>query len=1010
PGATVEVKNPDGDVVGTGTVGDDGKFDVTVPKDGAKPGDPLSVTQTEPGKDPSDTTTVTVTTPEQTKSETPTGVTATGQEDGSTEVTGTGTPGATVEVKNPAGDVVGTGTVGDDGKFDVTVPKDDAKPGDPLSVTQTEPGKDPSDTTTVTVTTPEQTKSETPTGVTATGQEDGSTEVTGTGTPGATVEVKNPAGDVVGTGTVGDDGKFNVTVPKDDAKPGVPLSVTQTEPGKDPSDTMTVTVTTPEQTKSETPTGVTATGQEDGSTEVTGTGTPGATVEVKNPDGKVVGTGTVGDDGKFDITVPKDDAKPGDDLTVTETEDGKQPSDPATATVTTPEQTKSETPTGVTATGQEDGSTEVTGTGTPGATVEVKNPAGEVVGTGTVGDDGKFDVTVPKDDAKPGDPLSVTQTEPGKNPSDTTTVTVTTPERTKSETPTGVTATGQEDGSTEVTGTGTPGATVEVKTPGGEVVGTGTVGDDGQFEVKIPEGTVKPGDGLSVTETEPGKDPSSQVIVKVPDAVTGGETTPMNDKSKTPSGVEIVTTDDGGTYVKGSGTPGATVEVKTPGGEVVGTGTVGDDGQFEVKIPEGTVKPGDGLSVTQTEPGKDPSSQVIVKVPDAVTGGETTPTNDKSKTPSGVEIVTTDDGGTYVKGSGTPGATVEVKTPGGEVVGTGTVGDDGQFEVKIPEGTVKPGDGLSVTETEPGKDPSSQVIVKVPDAVTGGETTPTNDKSKTPGGIEIGSTVDGGVYIKGSGTPGATVEIKTPGGSVIGEGIVGDDGQFEIHIPGGVVNPGDNLTVFETENGKQPSDGATIKMPNTSVTPGNVTSTVDEGGNVHIEGNGVPGATVQVKDPNGNVVGEGVVDGNGEFDVTVPADTVKPGTTLGITETEPGKLSSSMTAVKVPDTIASVRNSLPATDAEGTVATNLGNPAGTTAQPGQVTQPATGVTTTPVNAGTTTGTTDGARATLPATDAATSRASLPSTGEENGVAITAFGGALILGLIGLAGDRRKRKN
>ncbi|WP_461214327.1 Ig-like domain-containing protein, partial [Lacticaseibacillus sp. GG6-2] len=305
-------------------------------------------------------------------------------------VTGEGTKGADVMITDPAGNIVGQGKIGDDGKY--SIPVDASVPaGTILTVTPSLKGLTnvpvSGETKTVTVPTVEM-KSETPTDVTATGQEDGSTEVTGTGTPGATVEVKNPDGKVVGTGTVGDDGKFDVTVPKDKAKPGVPLSVTQTEPGKDPSDATTVTVTAPEQTKSETPTGVAATGQEDGSTEVTGTGTPGATVEVKNPDGKVVGTGTVGDDGKFDVTVPKDDAKPGVPLSVTQTEPGKDPSDATTVTVTTPEQTKSETPTGVTATGQEDGSTEVTGTGTPGATVEVKNPDGKVVGTGTVGDDG----------------------------------------------------------------------------------------------------------------------------------------------------------------------------------------------------------------------------------------------------------------------------------------------------------------------------------------------------------------------------------------------------------------------------------------------------------------------------------------------------------------------------------------------------------------------------------------------------------------------------------------------
>ena len=71
-----------------------------------------------------------------------------------------------------------------------------------------------------------------------------------------------------------------------------------------------------------------------GDEKITGTGKPGATIVVKDGNGHEIGTGTVKDDGTWEVTVPG--AEPlvsGETITATQTETGKNPSDPATTTV-----------------------------------------------------------------------------------------------------------------------------------------------------------------------------------------------------------------------------------------------------------------------------------------------------------------------------------------------------------------------------------------------------------------------------------------------------------------------------------------------------------------------------------------------------------------------------------------------------------------------------------------------------------------------------------------------------
>jgi LPXTG-motif cell wall-anchored protein len=282
-----------------------------------------------------------------------------------------------------------------------------------------------------------------------------------------------------------------------------------------------------------------------------------------------------------------------------------------------------------------------------------------------------------------------------------------------------------------------------------------------------------------------------------------------------------------------------------------------------------------------------------------------------------------------------------VTDPSGKEVGTGTVGDDGKFDIKIPDGLVNSGDKLGVTQTEPGKDPSDTTPVTVPEDVK--DNTPITETSKTPEDVKISRT-DGGVYVEGTGEPGATVEVKTPDGDVIGTGKVDDNGHFKVQVPEGAVKPGDKLGVTETEPGKKPSAEVQVDVPNATTT------------------------TTQTAVPNSNQ--------GDDSGVATP-------TTLSVTDD-----SGNVTPTRV-KTSRGTGATLPATGGTGYA---------TGSQDNQKSTPVSVVT-----AGV-----QPAQQAAGASGAAT--ASLPKTGDTNEVAIAAFGGALVLGLIGLAGSQRKREN
>ncbi len=145
------------------------------------------------------------------------------------------------------------------------------------------------------------------------------------------------------------------------------------------------------------------------------------------------------------------------------------PSDPGSGTGTTPPDR--EAPAAPSATIGSDGR-QIIGRGEAGATVQVRDATGAVIGTAVVGADGSYTIALPQPMAN-GEKIVVTQTDPAGNVSPATSVAA--PDTTA---PTAPTAVIDAAGAT-VTGRGEAGATITIRDPSGAVIGTAVVAADG---------------------------------------------------------------------------------------------------------------------------------------------------------------------------------------------------------------------------------------------------------------------------------------------------------------------------------------------------------------------------------------------------------------------------------------------------------------------------------------------------------------------------------------------------
>ncbi|WP_079229676.1 BapA/Bap/LapF family large adhesin [Pseudomonas putida] len=823
-GATVTVLNDQGQVIGTGTVQPDGSFTLQLTSP-VTDGSALQVTLTDAAGNVS--TSSPLTAPDLQAPGQPTELSLSN----GVTLTGRGEPGARVEVRDTDGNLIGRGIVGPDGSFSLTLNPAQAD-GEHLAISVTDAAGNTSAPLEFTV--PDTTA---PALISNVIVGAGSLVISGRGEPGATVEVHGANGAVIGTGVVSANGTFLVNL-DGPVSAGESIVLVQTDAAGNPSQPLTVIV--PNAAVPEGPGGLVLAA--DGAS-ISGTAPVGSRVEVHDANGTVIGSVQVGNDGTFTITLNPAQAN-GELLDVVAIDANGNSSLPAQilAPDITPPNQASDLHLGA------DGVT-LTGRGEAGATVQVTNARGDVLGTGVVGANGTFTITLnsPQTD---GQQLDVVLRDAAGNSS---TATITAPDLDGPLQPAGLAV---DSTGLHLTGQGQAGSIVTVRAADGTVLGTTTVSADGRFDVTLNQ-PQRNGESLSVEATDSQGNSAGPVTFTAPD------TTP-------PQTVGTPIIDGTGTTVSGTGEPGATVTVRGPDGSVLGTAVVGGNGNFEVTLATPQTN-GQALTVEQRDPTGNISAAVDLPAPD-------------STPPAITSDLALSSNGTQLTGNGEPGAQVQVTGAGGVVLGTATVEADGSFRVTIDPPQLN-GQTLTVIQTDGGGNPSPANTVTA------------NDLEAPAPAHDLGLSANGSV-LTGQGEPGATVQVRDSAGQLLGDGVVDGDGNFSITLSPAQTS-GETVSVLLIDAAGNISPSAPFTADDTSgpAAPGNVQ--VSANGTL-VQGTGEAGATVEVRNAAGDLLGSVVVPANGTFSVALNPPQLD-GQTLDITQTDTHGIASGVTQATAPD-------------------------------------------------------------------------------------------------------------
>ncbi|EGO6562283.1 cell surface protein [Enterococcus faecalis] len=791
----------------------------------------------------------------------PTVTGVTGNSTAGYEVKGTADANATVEIRNAGGTVIGTGTADGTGAFTVTIPAGEAGANETLTaVAKNASGTESTPTTFQTPADEATVTAPTITGVT--GNSTAGYEVKGTADANATVEIRNAGGTVIGTGTADGTGAFTVTIPAGEAGANETLTaVAKNASGTESTPTTFQTPADPN-TPVATPIVETVTGSTTKGYEVKGTAEVGTTIEVRDAAGTVLGTATTGTDGKYTVTLDPGTATANQTLSVVAKNASGTESQPATAT----------TPADVTAptvdniTGNSGSGYEITGTADPNTTIEVRDPSGAVIGTGTSDANGDFTVTLPTGTTNPGDTLTVIGKDNAGNESQPTEVLVPADATVTAPTVTGVT--GNSVAGYQVTGTADPNATIEIRDADGNVIATGTADGTGSFAVNLPAGTANANETLTALAKDPAGNTSTPTTFQ----------TPADEVVAPPSVDKVTGNTTQGYQVTGTAELGTTIEVRATDGTVLGTATTGPTGQYTVTLASG----------------KATAKQTVNVVAKNDTGLESQPTT--AMTPADVTTPTIGDitgdstTGYEITGTADPNTTIEVRNPDGTIIGTTTTDDQGNFTVDLPAGAANPGDTLTVVGKDGDGNESQPTEVTVPEDATVAAPTVTTVTGTTATGYQVTGTAE----------PNVTIEIHNEAGLVIATGTTDGAGAFTITLPTGTATANEALTAIAKDAAGKESNPTAFKTPAdpdapvTTPTVDKITGSTTKG--YQVVGAAEVGTTVEVRDADGTVLGMATTGTDGKYTVTL----------------EPGKASANETITVVAKN-ATGKESQPAT-------------------------------------------------------------------------------------------------
>ncbi|WP_149022995.1 Ig-like domain-containing protein [Listeria floridensis] len=453
----------------------------------------------------------------------------------------------------------------------------------------------------------------------------------------------------------------------------------------------------------------------------------------------------------------------------------------------------------------------VTGKTSPNASVKVMN-GNNTLAEGITNANGDFSIVIPKQ--KAGTVLSILALI-DTTTSDATVVTVS--DKTPPNAPS-VNSVKEKD--TIITGKTEANATIQISINGNKIA-EGKADASGQFSVNISsqkEGTI-----LSVTATDAAGNTSVVKMVTV-------ESAPLEAPTLKPVG-------DSDTFIEGTATPGASIEISIPhtsGGTSIFEGSADATGNFKIVIPKqqaGTV-----ITVIASKDGLS-STKVTVKVSDNTPPVKAT-----------IDPLTEDS--TVVSGTAEPNATIIVYDTFGNIIAAGGSDASGRYQVIIVKQVVNSVIQISVMDSAGNMSERASRIVSSA-KISAPTVNPVSDKD---------------TVVSGKATSNATITLQIPqkdGGSLDYEGKADADGNFQITVA--PIQAGSVIQVTAALNGKT-SDKVSVTVTETVKTDYNLTVPSEyELGNTTISGTfGKDIFKVRLW-VNGKVVAQATTDTNGNY-------------------------------------------------------------------------------------------------------------------------------------------------
>lgn len=645
----------------------------------------------------------------------------------------------------------------------------------------------------------------------------------------------------------------------------------------------------------------------DGKT-LTGNAEPGSTVTITDSNGQIIGTGTAGSDGSFTIPLTTPQIS-GEELTAHATDpSGNTGPD---GTVIAPNIPLPEAPTLTTVvddvapvTGTvpnnaplaptNDNTPTLQGTGQAGTTIHIYDN-GQEIGTTVVDANGSWSFTPTTALADGSHSFSVTtiNAKGESEPSGSYTITIDTvapeaPELAQ-----------LQDNSGKITGVITNGMPTDENQPGihgkGEPGDKVTIFDNG---VQIAQVTVDGSGNWTFTPSQPLADGTHTITLIQTDAagnISSTTTSPTFTVDHTPPAaavIENVSLD--GTTVTGTAEAGAIVTVTDGNNVQLGTATADNNGNFTLTLDPakthnealvahiadqaGNVGPDTSFNASNSQV---PTVPVLDSVEDDA-GVTTGPLSNGQAT---------DDNTPTISGTAEAGSTVNIFS-NGVLLGTSLVDGTGHW---------------TFTPTQPLTDGPQALTFNATNLFGTGGTSPgfTVDVDTTPPSPPVDLLVsDDGLHVTGSAEPGSTITVTDGNGNVLGTGVTGDDGLFDVTPLTSAQLNAQALLVTATDSADNVSGNTTVFAQDHTPPAAPTDVTVNDEGSI-VSGKAEPGSTVNVTDDHGHPLGSAQTGSDGNFTVPIsPSQT--NGETLEVSATDPAGNTGPETLVDAPDTTAPV--------------------------------------------------------------------------------------------------------